>query len=216
MAHTLHNSAYIADIKQVAFVLGASDLLDLLHATQCHNDPATDFYNLWQYLQCTYKASLDTEARIVNDCDSPSNIDFTYDAIMQQRAFVLHWVGHLTAKIQNHTLATLYPLQATYGLYQEDVAAFRIQTQKLREMAQFLLHLQPQTATHMKTEDNKKHVVLSASTPPTTMQHNEQEPMTDHPNKRSSKMLTKRLKSSEMRRSARLAKKRQRTSAVGC
>lgn len=204
MAHTLQNSEYVADIEQVAFVMGTPDLMNLLHETQCHDDPATDFYNLWQYLQCTYNAYLETETTpIVNDCDDSSKAGFTYDAIMQQRAFVLHWVGHLTAKIHNHALATRFPLQATYGVYQEDVAAFLSLVESLREMARFLQH--PPTSKHTEMNHEKKREVVSRPSSSTIEQKDKNIPIATHQQK---KRQYDSNNSKEVRRSARLAKKR--------
>lgn len=179
MAHTLHNSEYLADIEFVASVMGTPDLVSLLHKTQCHDDPAMDFYNLWQYVQCTWRDSTE-HVPYQASTSTDDKTDITYDAVMQHRAFVLHWVGYLKSKIHNNTLAKQYPLQATYGLQHEDVVGFMNLIQILREMA---CHLK---ARNTSTPD-------SESCPP----------IQETPSK----------KRSNVRRSARLAKK-QRTSVI--
>ena len=137
MAHTLLNSEYLADIEQIASIMGTPDLVSLLHKTQCHDDPATDFYNLRQYLQCTWRDSTEN-APHAESTSTNYKTSMTYDTVMQHRAFVLHWVGYLKSKIHNNTLAKQYPLQATYGLQQEDVVGFMNLIHTLREMAYHL------------------------------------------------------------------------------
>jgi hypothetical protein len=131
MSYTLQNSEYLADIELVASVMGTPDLMSLLHKTSCHDDPATDSYILWQYLQCTYQNSAEHAPQPETDGVSV--------AVMQQRASVLHWVGYLKNKIQNHQLANMYPLQETYGLYQEDVDGFMNTIHCFRELASQLV-----------------------------------------------------------------------------
>ena len=168
MAYTLQNPEYLADIELVASEMGIHDLMSLLHTTHCHDDPATDSYNLWQYLQCTYRDSTEHVPQ--------PEVTGAYDAVMQQRAIVLHWVGYLKHKIHNHTLAKRYPLQATYGLQEEDVVGFMNMIHLLREMA-----------NHLKTRNSSMLVSDSCS------------PIQD----------TQSKTQSAIRRSARLAKKRQ-------
>lgn len=148
MAHTLQNSEYLADIEFVASVMGTPDLVSLLHKTQCHDDPAMDFYNLWQYVQCTWRDSTE-HVPYQASMSTDDKTDITYDAVMQHRAFVLHWVGYLKSKIHNNTLAKQYPLQATYGLQPEDIVGFMNLIQNLREM---VCHLKARNSSTSDSE----------------------------------------------------------------
>lgn len=160
--------------------MNTHDLMSLLHETRCYDDPTTDSYHLWKYLQCTYQYNTENEPQPESLCAFPDKTNYTYDAVMKHRAFVLHWVGYLKNKINNHVLANRYPLQATYALQQEDVVGFMNMIQALRQMA-----------NHLSENTHCLSFPVSVPSSPNPDANSKKRP--------------------EIRRSARLAKKKQQT-----